>query len=230
MISVNDIYSAQKATGDFSHDLSTIDFMSRFGVTEASLKILFEDPSPSLLKMNGLEPNPSRKNMTHLGAAFLVTQLIPGKKLEDLQDIALSLIGQELTWDNIPKMPTAYPMTELTPKRTSLSRWISHTLVESNTTALFGPALLQIDPSIATTFLQFDDKIWKLLYSVPYPWSNDMLALKNKLHCVLVTYLEMPKEQRKGEAWFVRTYELEMRARGIATDDIAGNLAMVYWV
>lgn len=230
MTSVHDIYSTQKATDYFSHDPSTVDFMSRFGVTEAGLKILFGDPSPSILTMQGLQPNPSRKHMTHLGAAFLVTQLIPGKKLEDVQHIALSLISQKLMWENIPMMPTTYPTTKMTPKRTSLSRWISYTLVESNTTALFGPALLQVDPAIATVFLQFDDKIWKLLYSVPWPWASDMLALKNRLHCALATYLDKPKEQRRGEAWFVRTYESEMRARGISTHDIASNLAMVYWV
>ena len=230
LISVHDIYTAQKAVDDFNHDISTIDFMSRFGVSPSSLRILFDEPSASLIESKTLEPNPSRKNMTHLGAAFLVTQLIPGKNLDDVRGIALDLINQKLAWEDILTKPIFSSMTSLPQKRVSLLQWTSQTLVESSTTAFFGPALLDIDPNIADTFFQFDNKMWKLLYSVPPPWSNDMLATKKKLHTALVTYLNLPKEQRKGEAWFVRTYENEMRARGIGSDDIARCLTMVLWV
>lgn len=230
LTSVQDIYAAQKAVDDFNHDVSTLDFMSRFGVEPAATAILFADPSTSLLDMKNLEPNPSGKNMVHLGAAFLVTQLIPGKNLDDVRGVALSIIDQRLTWGEMSTNPIFSSKTDSRQKRVSLLQWTSQTLVESSTMAFFGPALLRIDPSIATTFLQFDDQMWKLLYSVPPPWSNDMLATKKKIHTALRTYLDLPKDQRKGEAWFVETYENEMRARGIKSHDIAGCLAMVLWV
>lgn len=204
--------------------------MSRFGVTPAATSILFDDPSASLLDMKNLEPNPSGKNMVHLGAAFLVTQLIPGKNLDEVRGVALNLINQRLTWGQMSMNPIFSLKTNMRQKRVSLLQWTSQTLIESSTIAFFGPSLLRIDPSIGTTFLQFDDQMWKLLYSVPRPWSNDMLATKKKLHTTLMTYLDLSKDQRKGEAWFVRTYESEMRARGIKSHDIAGCLAMVLWV
>ena len=230
LTSVHDIYAAQKAVGDFNHDISTLDFMSRFGVKPAATTILFDGPSASLLDMKNLEPNPSGKNMVHLGAAFLVTQLIPGKNLDDVQGVALNNIDHRLTWGEMSTNAIFSSKTNLRQKRVSLLQWTSQTLVESSTIAFFGPALLEIDPSIATTFLQFDDQMWKLLYSVPPPWSNDMLATKKKIHAALMTYLYLSKDQRKGEAWFVETYENEMRARGIKSHDIAGCLAMVLWV
>ncbi|KAL8671948.1 MAG: hypothetical protein Q9168_003574 [Polycauliona sp. 1 TL-2023] len=57
-----------------------------------------------------------------------------------------------------------------------------------------------------------------------------MLAARTKRQNALVAYLESPDEKKAGGSWFVRKFESEMRARGIGTDDIAGCLAMVYWV
>ena len=159
LVSVHDIYAAQKAVDNFNHDISTTDFMDRFGVTKAGLKVLFEDPSPSLLRSKTLEPNPSAKHMTHLGAAFFVTQLVPGKTLENIQGVALHLIAKKLTPESILDGTVSVNKENSTHVRAYLLKWTSRTLVESTTTALFGPALLRMDPSLVTTFLQFDDNI-----------------------------------------------------------------------
>jgi hypothetical protein len=204
--------------------------MSRFGITKSGLKILFEEPAPWLLESKVLQPNTSRKNMTHLGAAFFVTQLIPGKNLNDVQEIALSLMNEKLQWESMLKNPIYSTGANINQRRVSLLDWTSQTFVESTTIALFGPALLRIEPTLPSLFLQFDEKIWKLMYSVPSPWSNDMLAYKNKLHGALVKYLDLSKDQRTGASWFTRTFESEMRARGLGSHDIACCLAMVLWV
>lgn len=48
--------------------------------------------------------------------------------------------------------------------RVSVLQWTSKTLMKSTTTAFFGPTVLQIEPTLATIFLQFDNEIWKLLF------------------------------------------------------------------
>ena len=57
-----------------------------------------------------------------------------------------------------------------------------------------------------------------------------MMAAKTTLHNALVAYLDLPGEQKAGASWFVKSFESETRLRGISTHDVAGCLAMVYWV
>ncbi|KAL8753066.1 MAG: hypothetical protein Q9199_005311 [Rusavskia elegans] len=229
LMSTNDIYAAQKAVEDLNHDVSTVNFMSRFGVTKPGLQILFEDPPPSLLASTTLEPNPGRKNMVHLGAALFVTQLTPGKYLDTVQETCLDLLDQKMALHNLLSNPR-FRTANTTSRPISLVSWVSHTLIESTSAAFFGPALLRLEPDLARYFLEFDSKMWKLLYSIPRPWSDDMLAARSKLQNALVAYLELPADEKAGGSWFVSKFESEMRARDISTHDIAGCLAMVYWV
>lgn len=229
LMSTNDIYAAQKAVEDLNHDVSTVNFMSRFGVTKPDLQILFEDPPPSLLASTTLEPNPGRKNMVHLGAALFVTQLTPGKYLDTVQETCLDLLDQKMALHNLLSNPR-FRTANTTSRPISLVSWVSHTLIESTSAAFFGPALLRLEPDLARYFLEFDSKMWKLLYSIPRPWSDDMLAARSKLQNALVAYLELPADEKAGGSWFVSKFESEMRARDISTHDIAGCLAMVYWV
>ncbi|KAL8956066.1 MAG: hypothetical protein Q9183_006428, partial [Haloplaca sp. 2 TL-2023] len=229
LMSTNDIYAAQKAVEDLNHDVSTINFMSRFGVTKRGLQILFEDPPQTLLASSTLEPNPGRKNMVHFGAALFVTQLTSGKHLDTAQETCLNLLDQKMALPILSSNPR-FRAADNVGRPISLVSWLSHTLIESTTTAFFGPALLRLEPDLARHFLEFDSKMWKLLYSVPRPWSNDMLAARSKLHMALMAYLELPADERAGGSWFVGKFESEMRAREISTHDIAGCLAMVYWV
>lgn len=112
----------------------------------------------------------------------------------------------------------------------SLLQWTRDTLLDGATTAFFGNALLKIEPNLFESFSDFDDNSWKLTYRIPRPWSNDMYAAKQKAQNALATYFALPKEQRPGETWMVRTLETEMRGLGIESPDIAAFLMMVYWV
>ena len=47
--------------------------------------------------------------------------------------------------------------------------WTSRTLIKGTTLAFFGPELLHVEPEMASIFLGFDDKMWKLLYGAPRP-------------------------------------------------------------
>lgn len=230
LVSVDDIHAAQKAVDELTHDFSTVDFMARFGVSKSGLQTLFAHPSVLNLEGKLLQANPANKNMTHLGAAFFVTQLIPGPNLTDIQDLALRLMDERMTHAHPPMSATtlsaARPPADCD---VSLLQWVSRTMIESTTSALFGPVLLDIEPSLADVFNQFDDNMWKLLYSVPSFFSQNMLRSRNRLHSALTTYLDLPKDERPGECWFIRTFERETRARGIGTHDIACCLAMVYW-
>ena len=51
-----------------------------------------------------------------------------------------------------------------------------------------------------------------------------------KSQVALVTYLDSSSEHKASASWFVRTFELELRFRGISTHEIACCLAIAFWV
>lgn len=199
LISVNDIYAAQRADDDLNHDVSRISFMSSFGVAESGLQILFEDPPPSLLASKTIEPNAGRKNMTHVGAALFVTQLAPGKNLNIVQETCTDLMNRKLAPDSV----SSSSLSSFSRSRITLLVWTSRILIESTISAFFGPTLLEIELQLASIFLDFDDTMWKLLYHVPPPWANDMMTGKTRLRNALVTYLESSSGQKASASWFV---------------------------
>ncbi|MCJ1320748.1 hypothetical protein MMC15_006089 [Xylographa vitiligo] len=229
MISALDIFAALKNLDDFVFDSPITDMMYKFDITKSAIDILYEPPPQAIRDSKTLEPNPLGRNMAHLGESFMKKQLNPGKTFEEFQTVFLDLIDRKMTWDNIPAK-AVLSATEHPPERlTSLLEWTRQTLVESNTIAFFGPAILRIDPTLVDTSLRFDDRMWKLLFSVPRPFATDMLRSKRQAHRAIIAYLALPQERRPGAAWLARTLEAEMRARGIADHDIAAWLLMIHW-
>jgi hypothetical protein len=232
MTSAANISDALKRPEDFDYSQVITDIMVRFGISESAIKILHEKPSPSLFKSNTLQPNPLLKSMAEVGEGFMKAQLNPGKRFDEFQSIFLDGIDKRMKWDAISakailKSCDKEERPQL--KSISLVEFVRQTLVESTTVAFFGPALLQVEPTIVDTFLYFDDRIWLFLYGIPRPWASGMLASKEKMHRAIQVYLELPKEKRLGGAWLASTLETEMRARGIGNRDIAAWLVMIFW-
>lgn len=227
LFSAQDMYEAQRAGAALDSEAETINFLSQFGVSAKGLEILFDDAS---LSSSGLlKRSPPAKHKTNLGVSYLMSQLTPGQALDDLTNIALEYISNNLPYAYTPEQSMFTPRENLACQKVSLRQWTSQTIMEATTLALFGPALLRLEPTLISTFLHFEDLIWKMVYSIPLPWSNDMQAAKNRLCRAFMMYLELPTSQRTGEAWFVRTFEFEMRARGMHIDDIASSLLTVFW-
>jgi len=232
MTSAANISDALKRPEDFDYSQVITDIMVRFGISESAIKILHEKPSPALFKSKTLEPNPLLKSMAEIGEGFMKRQLNPGKRFDEFQSIFLDGIDKRMKWDSISAKAILALGDKEEPsqlKTVSLVEFVRQTLVESTTVAFFGPALLQVDPTIVDTFLYFDDRIWLFMYGIPRPWASGMLAAKEKMHRAIQVYLELPKEKRLGSAWLASTLETEMRARGIGTRDIAAWLVMIFW-
>lgn len=231
MTSATNVAAALNDLDLFDHKLPLIDVMKKFDISKRALEILYEKPSAVLLENKSLEPNPLLKTMNEMGSSFLKRQLLQPAKFDDFEAVFLDVMNKRMTWDNLPSEVTISPTSGKPKQRVvSLLALARKIIMESTTVAIFGPALLKIDPSITDTFATFDDQSWLLLSGIPRPWANSMLAAKSKLQHSLRTYLELPVIERSGASWYVLTFEREMRARGIATQDIAGWLVMVYWV
>ena len=175
-----------------------------------------------------ISPNPLHKTLAHLGEDFYRQQLYPGKELDILQKTFLQRIHDSFLWDN---MSDKIILSSTQDTRTvSLLQWCREVLLDSATRSFFGDRLLDIEPDLFESFFDFDDNSWKLTYHLPRFLSKEMFSAKEKATDALRRYLALPREQRPGEAWLIRTLEAEMRQLGIEVPDIASFIMMIYWV
>ena len=226
--SVTDVSAALWNNHTLTFNDVIIEMMMRFGTTASGLEAMQKPPSPSLLASPTLQTNRLNKPLGILCEAFMKKQLNPGRHFNDLQAPFLDAVHQRLSWEGM--LPKAILKSTTTQRTVSLLEWTRGCLVEATTLTFFGPSLLEIDPSFPDHFFHFDDVVWKMLYRIPRPWSNDMFAAKDRMCRAIVAYLSLPHGQRLGCCWLVSTIEIEMKARNMADADIAANLMMVYWV
>lgn len=226
--SVPDITAALRNNSTLTTHEHILDMMTRFGTTVSGLEAMQKPPSPSMLDSPTLQPNRLHRPLAVLCEAFMKKQLNPGRYLDGIQSSYLSILHQRLCWERMS--PKAVLASTDTRRTISLLEWTRRSLVEAGTVAIFGSSLLKIDPLFVNHFFEFEDMIWKLLYRIPRPWSNDMLAAKDRMHRAMIAYLSQPKEQRADCCWLVSTLETEMKIRNITDHDIARNLMLVHWL
>lgn len=227
MTSAEDVSAVYKNIEQLTFDDYIKDMMVHFGASSLAIDKMWQVPKDGRYSITG-QPNPLRKPLAQFSEGFHKQQLHPGGRLETLQNTFLGNIHTSLTWKN---MSDKVVLSSTNDERTvSVLEWTREVLMDAATRSFFGDALLKIEPKLFESFFAFDDNSWKLTYKIPRPWSNDMYAAKQKGQDALATYFALPKEQRQGEAWVIRTLEAEMRGVGIESPDIAAFLMMIYWV
>lgn len=217
-----------KDTEHLTFDDYVRDMMLQFGATPEAVAKMWQVPTNDRLHTPGLQPNPRSKSFVHLSEVLYRQQLHPGEKLNNLQHVLLSHIDKTLSWEtDLKKVVISSTPIE---KTVSLLEWTRQVLLDGATRAFFGSKLREIEPGLFETFFYFDDNSWKLTYKIPRYWSNDVYAAKQKAQDALRIYFELPKEQRCGEAWIIRTLETELRGLGVNEPDIAAIMMMIFWV
>ena len=88
--------------------------------------------------------------MTHVGAALFVTQLTPEKNLKVVRETCIDPMNRKLASSSL---------FSLNRSKISILVWTRRTLVESTVSAFLGLTLLEIEPHLASIFLNFDDKM-----------------------------------------------------------------------
>ena len=184
--------------------------------------------TPGVDSPASINPNPGHKMLAHLCEDLYRQQLHPGKNLADLQRGFLHKIEASISWEQMPQSIVTSFSDGV--RRVSLLRWCRQVLLESATRSFFGDRLLEIEPQLLQSFFDFDDNSWQLTYQLPWFLCMKMRAAKQVGIDALTKYFAMPRDQRIGEAWLVRSLESEMRNAGIGDKDIAAFVFMVYWV
>ena len=202
--------------------------MVTFGATPSAVEKMWQNPSKDIAATKKSRINPLHKALAHLGEDLYRQQLQPGRELDILQSSFLHNIHESICWQNLSDKITVSSSRDR--KTVSLLGWCREVLLDAATKSFFGDRLQEIDPDLFQSFFDFDDNSWKLTYHYPRFLSNEMYAAKQQAINALTTYFKLPKEQRLGESWLVRTLEAEMRHLGIAEHDIAAFVMMTYWV
>lgn len=228
MTSSKDVSTVFKNTEQLTFDDYIKDLMLQFGTTPEVVDKMWQAPTNNNLNSTNLQPNPRLKSFVHLSDSLYRQQLHPGEKLNTLQNIFLGNIYKSLTWETmLEKIIISSTANE---RSVSLLEWTRQVLLDGATRAFFGDKLLEIEPNLFASFFYFDDNSWKLTYKIPRYWSNDVYASKQRAQDALKEYFCLPKEQRSGEAWIIRTFETELRGLGVDEPNIAAVMMMIFWV
>ena len=229
--SPQDVNSLYRNTASLTFDEYVKDMMLSLGVSESGVDSLWRPSQPSEGAIDGEETSHSNKPLIHSAEDFYRSQLYPGQRFDDLQKSFLGEIADSLSWEKVPTLALDSPSIDGSQiKQTSLLAWCREILMSSATKAFFGSRLLQIEPDLFKVFFKFDDEGWKLNYKYPQILSQDMYSAKGQMLKMFESYFALPKAERTGEAWLVRTMEVEMRKRGMSESDISAVVMSIYWV
>lgn len=217
----------------FNYDKPIRQIMRQFGISQNGIEIVYSKRTPEFFESSeaGMQSTQKLKSMAEMGGIFLKKQLLPGEVYDGFEATFLAQIEKRMRWDTLSKKAIIRNQPSSANKKTvSLLELVRQTIVESTTVAFLGPTILEIDPEVIDNFLFFDDRLWMFLYNIPRPWASSTLNAMRRLQHSIRDYLQLPEDKRPGASFLATTLEREMRARGVDVCDIAGWLAMLFWV
>ncbi|OJZ85868.1 hypothetical protein ASPFODRAFT_189631 [Aspergillus luchuensis CBS 106.47] len=226
-----DVADAYRNTETLSFNEFVQAMMRACGNTEFCVQAMYK-PLP---KQKAGFPNPHGKPLATLARQMHIHQLYPGDNLDFLEKQFLDWVEPKLNIAGLQReCPYHVRASNGNDKDTNaivlpLMEWCSDFFTRAGQEAYFGPELAKVDPSLPKTFIVFDELSWQVLYQYPDFLAGEMKAARDAIQRALKKYIQMPQEDRHGDAWFTKAMENEMRALGISEDDIATMLVTIYW-
>jgi hypothetical protein len=218
----NRVYKDAKS---FSYEEFVQSMMRILGNSEASVKAMY---TPLPKDKEGF-PNPHGKPLGILFREMHVHQLNPGKNLDFLEERFYANFCQYLAPESM-KRDLSYVSDKTSNSIVvPLTQWCSDFFVRAGQDAYFGPKLAEIDSGLTDSFLVFDELSYQVIYQYPNFLARKMQAARDRSLRGLATYLKLPKDQRTGDAWFVKAMEDEMRNIGMNDQDMAIAALTIYW-
>lgn len=221
-----DIVEAYKNTSSLSFDIFVQGLMRSTGSSEHVIQKMYQRMDP---QKDGF-PNPRGKPLANLSHDLHRHQLYPGKNLDCLGNSFAEYLGRHLSLEELVS-ERSYCVKSGADKSivVPLSIWTSDFIVCAGQDAYFGPKLAEIDPRITWTFIEYDDLSWQVLYRYPPLLSRKMHRTRDQFVSAIEKYFAVPSEQRKGDSWFVKAMEAEMRQLDMSTNELARLMAVIYW-
>jgi hypothetical protein len=202
--------------------------MRYLGLGGETLDAVFHTPLPKD-KMGF--PNPQGTALGYFVRDMHHHQLFPGENLDLLEKVMVDWFDRHLHLDKMQALCAPYSVsTDKESIEVPLAKWCAELFTRAGEVAYFGDTLHQLEPDMATTFLEYDDLSWQVLYQYPRVFSAKMHAAMDRIQEIFLRYFEIPQEKRTKDAWFTKAIENECRALGISKQDLARFMGMVYWV
>lgn len=175
-------------------------------------------------------PNPEGLSLGVLAQRMHVLQLHPGDNMAVLQRKARDWINRQLDFNNLTKACNYSSSQNASHMILPLYEWTSDFFVRLGQYVYFGDVLDTVDPSYATSYIVFDEVIWKMLYQYPNLLCRDMTAPRDKMIASLKAYFQIPRHQRRGQAaWIINAMEDEFRALGVDDENLAIMVFHLYF-
>lgn len=199
-----------------------------FMKNESAVTRMYTCPPPYVHETNHLRlPNPKKVCVSHLGEAVLLKQLSGGEEAAKTEGYALRMIQDRLKWSSLPGQITSSPKANC--RVLSLKALCQDVLLQCTSRALFGNALMDINPDLPKDFLNFDDESWKLNYRVPELLSRGMHSSLEAIREAFTRYIDLPSEAKPDVSWMVPTIENELCSIGLTSREQAGFFASLFW-
>lgn len=208
--------------------------MKAFGIAPVSVERVFANPqglihgearSKSLL----INDNPYNKCYMNLERDWFKVQLLAPELLQELQDKYYHFLGESLAWDHLSSTYVLSSKSWTDSKTISLKGFSRHTVSHCSTSTFFGTKLLQVAPSFAQDYEDFEEESWKIFYRLPPFLVKKSHIAKAKAIDGLVKYLSLPEEERSELAWIFRTMNIELRYLSLPPRDVAGIIMIIIW-
>ncbi|MCJ1466039.1 hypothetical protein MMC07_004658 [Pseudocyphellaria aurata] len=228
LTSPEDVDAAYKNTTTLSWDDYLNDLLKGFGVRGEALKLAWHRPTTSDASyMHPSSKNFSHKSLVHFIEEIYLRQLLPGPNLNVLGQSYLARLDDTLRWDRIEG---SY-MVNCTrkQKRLSLKMFCRNLMIDAITSSLFGGILQKIEPNVAQDMITFNDYAWLLVFGCPDIVSPELAGSRKRLTAALRIYMDLPEDQREGEAFAIRNVLAEQKVTGIDDKSRLAMLLMIYW-
>ncbi|KAK8066627.1 cytochrome p450 [Apiospora hydei] len=217
-----------KNTQSLSFEEFIVGLMKYLGLSRHTINAVFHTPLPA--DKAGFA-NPKGQPLGHFVRDMHHHQLFPGQNLDLLEEVMVNWFDNHLRLEGLKVLCAPYD-TSINPKavKVPLAKWCSELFTRAGEMAYFGRTLGEVEPNMATTFLEYDDLSWQVLYQYPRVFSSKMHAAMDRIQEIFLRYFEVPRDDRQGDAWFTKAIEEECRALDISNKDMARFMCTVYWV
>ncbi|KAI1266398.1 putative cytochrome p450 [Xylariaceae sp. FL1019] len=223
-----DTVDVYKNTESLSFEEFLVSLMSYLGLSADTLDAVFRTRLP---KTKPGFPNPDGKALGHFVREMHHRQLFPGHNLDQLEKTMIDWFDTHLDIPVLQNLCSSYSsLTSGSSLDVPLVKWCSELFTRAGEIGYFGDTLESIEPDMATIFLEYDDLSWQVLYQYPKLFSREMHAALSRIQDVFMRYFEVPRNQRRGGAWFTTAIEDECNGLGIDRQNKALFMATVYWV
>lgn len=222
IMSPKDMATVYKNTISLTFDGFIRDLYTTFGMSKEGIKLMWQTHPTKSSDIS--TPNTKR---FHLGEGVHREQLHPGPQLEDITGKYLDQFQQRLVWHEIRGSIVSAGAQE--GKVVTLYDWCADVLGHAAMNALFGDALLGLEPHLLEYFYTFDEESWKLTFQLPPLFARTMHKAKDDGRNAYIRYFRLPADQRSGVCHYIRTVEAKQRKAGMNDTDIAVAAQMFFW-